>query len=86
MNLIKNFRQAWKLWSVRLAAVTAILATIIAANQSIALGLIYFLPPEGPLRTIVAVVIGIVVFVIPTVTRLMKQKKLESTDVSNTEQ
>lgn len=75
MKLIENARQAWKMWSVKLAAVTALLATILAGNQSIALGLIYFLP-DGPLRILVAVIIGVVVFVVPVVARLVSQPKL----------
>ena len=75
MRLIENARQAWKMWSVKLAAVTALLATILAGNQSIALGLIYFLP-DGPLRILVAVIIGVVVFVVPVVARLVSQPKL----------
>lgn len=78
--IVDNVKQAWKLHSVKLASVTAILATILAANQSIALGLIYFLP-DGPLRLVVAVIIGVVVFVIPVATRLVQQPKLsEKTD------
>ena len=79
MNLIEEARQAWKLWSIKLAAVTAILATVIASNQSIALGLVYFLP-DGPWRIVAGICIGLVVFVIPTMTRLMKQSKLEKSD------
>jgi len=74
MNLIKELRAAWKLWSVKLAALTAILAAIVASNQTIALGLVYFLP-EGPWRVVAGVGIGLVVFVIPTVVRLVKQGK-----------
>lgn len=79
MNIIKELRAAWKLWSIKLAAVTAILAAVIASNQSIALGLVYFLP-EGPWRIVAGIGIGLVVFVIPTITRLMKQSKLEKPD------
>jgi len=79
MNLIKELRAAWKLWSVKLAAVAAILAAVIASNQSIALGLVYFLP-DGPWRIVAGIGIGLVVFVIPTITRLMKQSKLEKPD------
>jgi len=79
MNLIKELRAAWKLWSIKLAAVAAILATVIASNQSIALGLVYFLP-DGPWRIVAGIGIGLVVFVIPTITRLMKQSKLEKPD------
>lgn len=67
-----KLREAWKLWSVKLAAVAGILAAVIASNQSIALGLVYFLP-EGPWRIVTAIGIGVVVFVIPTITRMMKQ-------------
>lgn len=72
--MISEFRKAWKLWSVKLAAITGILAAVIAGNQSIALGLVYFLP-EGPWRIVTAIGIGIVVFVIPTITRMAKQGK-----------
>lgn len=74
MKLIEEARQAWKLWSVKLAALTAILAAIVASNQTIALGLVYFLP-EGPWRVVAGIGIGLVVFVIPTVVRLVKQGK-----------
>ncbi len=69
-----KLREAWKLWSVKLAAVAGILAAVIASNQSIALGLVYFLP-EVPWRIVTAIGIGIVVFVIPTITRMAKQGK-----------
>lgn len=79
MKLIEEARQAWKLWSIRIAAIAAILAGVIASNQSIALGLVYFLP-EGPWRVVAGIGIGLVVFVIPTVARLVKQEKLEKPD------
>jgi hypothetical protein len=79
MKLIEEARQAWKMWSVKLAAVTGLMAALVASNQTIALGLIYFLP-EGPLRLVVAGAIGLVVFVIPTALRLLQQPKLSKTD------
>jgi len=79
MKLIEEARQAWKMWSIRIAAIAAILAGVIASNQSIALGLVYFLP-EGPWRIVAGIGIGLVVFVIPTVARLVKQEKLEKPD------
>jgi hypothetical protein len=85
MKIIEEARQAWKLWSIRIAAIAGIVAGIIASNQSIALGLVYFLP-EGIWRIVAGAGIGLVVFVIPTLARLMKQQKLEKTDVSATEQ
>ena len=85
MKLIEEVRQAWKMWSIRIAAIAGILAGVIASNQSIALGLVYFLP-EGVWRIVAGAGIGLVVFVIPTLARLVKQQKLEKTDVSATEQ
>lgn len=79
MKLIEEARHAWKMWSIRIAAVAAILAGVIASNQSIALGLVYFLP-DGPWRVVAGIGIGLVVFVIPTVARLVKQEKLEKPD------
>lgn len=81
----KFIRDAWRLWSVKLAALVAVLTTIIAGNQTIALGLVYFLP-DGLWRWVVAGGIGIVVFVIPAATRLVKQTKPEQTDGTDTEQ
>lgn len=73
MDLIDETRSAWKLGSVKLAALAGVLATILASNQSIALGLIYFLP-VGPLRIVAAVAIGLVVFVIPTIKTMIERK------------
>lgn len=73
MDLIDEIRSAWKLGSVKLAALAGVLATILASNQSIALGLIYFLP-VGPLRIVAAVAIGLVVFVIPTIKTMIERK------------
>lgn len=73
MVLIDEIRSAWKLGSVKLAALAGVLATILASNQSIALGLIYFLP-VGPLRIVAAVAIGLVVFVIPTIKTVLERK------------
>lgn len=73
MSILEEIRQAWKLGSVKLAALAGVLATILASNQSIALGLVYFLP-VGPLRIVAAVAIGLVVFVIPTLRTMIERK------------
>ena len=73
MSILDEIRQAWKLGSVKLAALAGVLATILASNQSIALGLVYFLP-VGPLRIVAAVAIGLVVFVIPTLRTMIERK------------
>lgn len=73
LTLIEGWRHAWRLASVRLAALVAILAGIITANPSLALGLIAFLP-GGFWRVVVAIGVSIVVFVIPTLTRVLKKE------------
>lgn len=71
-RLIADCSRWWKLASVWLAAAAGILSAVIVANQGLALGLIGYLP-GGFMRTLVAVSIGIVVFIVPTITRLWKQ-------------
>jgi hypothetical protein len=72
LTLIEGWRKAARLASVQLAALVAIVAGIITANPALALGLIGFLP-TGPMRVLVAVGVAIVVFVIPTATRLIRK-------------
>lgn len=77
MNWLKDRLTAdcgrwWKLASVWLAGLAGVLSTVIVANQGLALGLLAYLP-GGFARTMVAVAIGMVVFIVPTITRLWKQ-------------
>lgn len=62
----------WKLWSVRLAAVAGIVAAYLAANPNDTEKLLGLLP-DGPLRTLAAVGVGLFVFVTATGSRLVKQ-------------
>lgn len=71
-HLIDDCRRWYKLASVWLAALAGALTAVIVANQGLALGLLAYLP-GGFWRTLVAVFIGFVVFVVPTITRLWKQ-------------
>jgi len=70
----------WKLWSVRIAAVAGVIAAVLSASPGILTWLVNEFLPDGPWRIIVSAAIGIVVFVIPTIARLMPQKKLEQSD------
>lgn len=79
VNLIPDWTKVFKTAGVKLAAIAAILATILASNQSLAIGLVMFLP-VGPMRYLVAGLIGIIVFVIPTLTQILKRKKPEGSD------
>jgi hypothetical protein len=71
-RLVADCSRWWKLASVWLAALAGALSAVIVANQGLALALIGYLP-SGFGRTLVAVAIGMVVFVVPTITRLWKQ-------------
>lgn len=66
----------WQLWSIRLAAVAGLLTTAITGNQTLALGLIYFLP-DGVWRWVAAAGCGLLVFGIPALARLLAQSKLQ---------
>lgn len=72
LRLVENWRQSWRWASVQLAALVAVLAGIMTANPGLLLGLIQFLP-SGTMRTVAAVGVSIVVFVIPTISRLIEQ-------------
>lgn len=76
MRLIEDWwHKSLRLWSVRINLVWGILATVLAANVPLLLGLIAFMP-NGPLRYAVAGFVGFVVFIVPTLARLMHQEKL----------
>lgn len=80
MNLfIDGARQWWRMWSVRLAAVTGIVAATLTAHPAILLGLIGFLP-RGPMQYVIAAIVGLLVFGVPTLTRVLSQPKLEKPD------
>lgn len=74
MKLIDDYRRAWRLYSVRLAAVAGVLATGLSVAPGLLTWLVDEFLPYGPWRIAVSVLIGLVVFVIPTVVRLMPQK------------
>jgi hypothetical protein len=72
-KLIENWQESWRFASVRLAAAVAILAGVLAANPGLILGLISHLP-QGMWRTLASVIVTLVVFIIPTLTRLLKKE------------
>lgn len=72
MKLVEEARQFWKLWSVRLAAVAGIVAGVLSANPGLLLGLITYFP-AGMIRNLAAAAIGVLVFAVPTIVRLMQQ-------------
>lgn len=72
LELVDNWRSAWKWASVRLAALVGILATVFTAQPDLLLGLVNMLP-EGPLRLFLSVAVGAVVFGIPLLTRIFQK-------------
>lgn len=72
-KLIPEWREAWRWWSVQLAALFAILAGLLTANPGLVLGLVGMLP-SGLWRWAIAALIAIIVFVIPTLARLWQQE------------
>lgn len=71
--VVDHWREAARLRSVQLAAFVGLLSTVVVANQGLALSLIGYLPTGWP-RIIVALLIGFLAFVVPTLTRLWQQK------------
>jgi hypothetical protein len=76
-RLIDDWKRCWRFASVWLAAVAGALSAVIVANPGLALGLLPYLP-TGFWRGVVAVAIGMVVFVVPTITRLWQQSSTGS--------
>jgi len=70
--LIDNAGSWWKLWSVRLAALAGVVAAYLAANPDQTQALLDSLP-DGPLRVLASIGIGVFVFGLATGSRLVKQ-------------
>lgn len=80
IDLIEDCRNWWRMWSVRLAALAGIVAGVLSASPGLLTWLVNEFLPSGPWRVVASALIGLVVFVIPTITRLIPQKKLEKRD------
>ena len=78
MKLIEEARQAWRLWSVRLAAVAGVLAGYLAAYPAQVQQLVDYVPEQW--RPAASVLIGFTVFGLPTVLRLIAQPAKENSD------
>ncbi|MXO72859.1 hypothetical protein [Alteraurantiacibacter buctensis] len=79
MKFIEEARNWWKFASVRLAAIPAILSALLIANPSMAIGLIAFIP-AGPVRYLVAGLVAVVAFAVPTLVRVIQFKPKGQTD------
>jgi hypothetical protein len=77
MQIVENWRSAWRLYSVRLAAAAGLIAAYLAANPDQTQDLLALLP-DGPMRTLAAAGIGLFVFTLATGTRLARQPKKDT--------
>lgn len=66
-----GWRCLWAKGSVKLAAIFGVLVATLLANYGLLLGLIAFMP-DGPLRYLVAGVIGFIAFIVPSIARGLK--------------
>lgn len=70
--MIDDARKAWRLWSVRLAALAGLAAAYLAANPDTTQALLALLP-DGPLRVLASAALGLFVFALATGARLARQ-------------
>jgi membrane protease YdiL (CAAX protease family) len=77
-HLVPEWRKAWGMASVRLAAAASALITAFSASPDLLLGIIGFMPTDAVTRAFMAVGVGLVAFFGPTLTRLWKQDKTDA--------
>ena len=80
MKLVDEASKFYKLGSVQLAAIAGMVVAYLAANPNETEKLLNLLP-EGPLRILASVMIGMFVFSAATGSRLLTTKKKEQEDV-----
>ena len=87
MDLLTKTRacltDAWKYWSVKLAALPAVIIAFFAASpdQMIAVaGMVAGIMPHGIAKWVVVALVGIASWAIPTLVRMLPQPKLDTTD------
>lgn len=69
-------RNWWRRWSVQLALAMSTLTVALLQNQGLVMSLLSYLPAKGPSRLLAVLGIALMVFIIPTITVLLKQPKL----------
>jgi hypothetical protein len=72
-HLIPEWRKAWSMASVRLAAVVSALVTAFSAQPDLLLGIIAFMPTDDVNRALMAFGVGLAAFFGPTALRLWRQ-------------
>lgn len=76
--VIPNWRTAFKMWSMRLNAVASAIIAYLVADPTFLLNVVGFMP-EGR-RVALALGIGVLVFVLVAITRLVKQENLSGAE------
>lgn len=77
MTLIDGWRQAWRLWSVRVSALGSLLSAFFMAWPDVAMSVWNGLPAEirAALPDRVEMIVPLALFALVTVTRVLKQEK-----------
>jgi hypothetical protein len=80
IHLIPQWRQFWKLWSVRLAALFGLIGAYFSdpTNAAMWTNTLYGIPPEY--RKLLPGAVFLVLAFVPTAIRLVCQKKLKAPD------
>ncbi|MBB3955926.1 hypothetical protein [Novosphingobium sediminicola] len=71
MTLVDDARQAWRWWSVRMAALAGVLAGALVAQPQILTSLVAYVPERW--RPLTSALAGLAVFAAPTALRLLQQ-------------
>lgn len=76
--VIPDWRTAFKMWSMRLNAVASAIIAYLIADPTFLFNVVGFMP-EGR-RVALALGIGVLVFILVAITRLVKQENLSATE------
>ena len=79
INLIADWRKAYKFWSIRLAAAASAFIATVLANPDMITNTLNSLPPEA--RAFISPVVGVVIFGVVYLSRIIDQKKKDQADV-----
>lgn len=82
IELVTDLKTASKMWSMRLNAVASAIVAYIIADPSFLFSVVGFMPEER--RVVLALGIGIAIFLLVAITRLTKQEKLSGTGTEET--
>ena len=71
MHLVDDARQAWRWWSVHMAAIAGVVVAALVAQPEILTGLMAYVPTHW--RPVASSLAGALAFAAPTLARLLKQ-------------